>query len=82
MAKPPFRVEAGFLPYSDGSGHEVAVALEQEYDGGEVLLSINTAWRFDVAKWPEIRDGIERLLKGAPAPAPIPQQQNTTQEKT
>lgn len=69
MSKPPFRVEAGFLPYSDGSGHEVAIILEQEHDGGEVLLSINTAWRFDIAKWPEIRDGIDRLLKGAPAPA-------------
>jgi hypothetical protein len=68
MSKPPFQIKAGFVPYSDGSGFQVDVAVEQEYAGADTTMSNNTIYPFDVTEWPEIRDGIERLLKAAPTP--------------
>lgn len=60
-------IQAGFLPYSDGSGYQVAVCL-RECAGEGFMLSIDTSYQFDASKWPEVRDGIERLLRALPMP--------------
>jgi hypothetical protein len=63
MAKAALEIQSGFLPYSDGSGFQVAVTLRDENDGQGAMLSINTGYEFEASKWPEIRDGIERVLR-------------------
>jgi hypothetical protein len=59
----PIDIKAGFLPYSDGSGHQVEVRIEQECDGSDVTLAVNTSYRFLAAEWPRVREGIDRLLQ-------------------
>jgi hypothetical protein len=41
-----------------------------------------SGFRFASAFYPNTEDGFRRAIETAKAPAPIPQQQNTTQEKT
>ncbi len=63
MSEPKVTIKAGFAPYQDGSGYAVTVDIHHSSDGAEPELSINTVHRIEVAKWPEIRDGIEKLLE-------------------
>lgn len=59
----PLTIKAGFVPYSDGSGFGVDVVIRKEYEGADPAISINTSYQVEVSRWPEIRDGIEKLLK-------------------
>lgn len=66
MSEPPIKMKANFIPYSDGSGHQVSVTIEQEYEGADPTISIETAYRFEISAWPTVRNGIERMLKALP----------------
>lgn len=68
MSEPKVAIEAGFAAYQDGSGYAVTVNIEHSFDGAEPEFSINTVHRIEVAKWPEIRDGIEKLLAAVSKP--------------
>ncbi len=70
MSGPHLKIVSDFVPYSDGSGFQVTVTIEQEYEGAEATIAIETAYRFDASRWPEIRAGIDRLLS-AVTPSPI-----------
>lgn len=61
-------VQSGFLPYADGSGYQVAVTLRDDNDGQGPMLSIETTYQFEASRWPELRDGIERILRVLPQP--------------
>jgi hypothetical protein len=68
MAEASLDIQSGFIPYSDGSGFQVAVTLRDRNDGQGPTLSIETSYEFDASKWPEVRDGIDRLLRVLPLP--------------
>jgi hypothetical protein len=61
------RIVSGVLRYSDERGHQVNVVIEQEHEGREALVKIETDKSFDAASWPTIRDGIDRLLEALPS---------------
>lgn len=65
MAERALDIQAGFLPYGDGSGYQVSVCL-RECAGEGFMLSIDTSYHFEARLWPEVRDGIERLLRALP----------------
>lgn len=69
----PLDITAGFIPYSDGSGYQVDVRIQQEAEDADVTLSIETCYRVSASDWPTIRDGIDRLLSVAPKSTTIDQ---------
>lgn len=62
MSKASLDIQSGFIPYSDGSGFKASVTLRDANDGLGPQLSIDVG-SLDVADWPKVRDGIERLLR-------------------
>ena len=67
MAERALDIQAGFIPYGDGSGYQVSVCL-RDCPGEGLMLSIETGYQFEASRWPEVRDGIERILRVLPVP--------------
>lgn len=58
-----FVLEAGALPYSDGSGDQVVAKVETTDEG--VMLSFEVTHHIPVDKWPEVRDMIQHLVQSS-----------------
>ena len=61
-----FDLQAGFAPYADGSGFAVSVCLRQDTATSAPELRIECNSSFDAEFWPDIKAGIDRLLKAVP----------------
>lgn len=68
-------VDAKFLPYGDGSGHQMRVVVDQEYPGGPAMIWMEVIHSFDAEMWPDIRDEIERMISLFP-PASKPKEKS------
>ena len=70
MTEHTLKIVAGFIPYSDGSGFQVTVTIEQEQrEGAALTMGIEATYRFEAVHWPEIRDGIDQLMSVVPRSA-------------
>jgi len=63
VAQSKFILEAGALPYSDGSGDQVTAKVETTDEG--VMLSIEMTHNIPVDKWSEVRDMIQHLVQSS-----------------
>lgn len=63
VAQSKFILEAGALPYSDGSGDQVTAKVETTDEG--VMLSIEMTHHIPVDKWSEVRDMIQHLVQSS-----------------
>lgn len=66
MAKPLIETKTGFAPYSDGSGYACEVEVRQESATSAPTITFENCWRVDVSHWPDIRDGVERMIAALP----------------
>ena len=59
-------IRTGALPYDDGSGFEINITIEAPNDYFKyerVRLNPDSEFTdFDIEKWPEVRDAIERAI--------------------
>ena len=59
-------MRTGALPYSDGSGFEVNIAIDPpstHFPNYRVVLNPDSEFTdFDVKKWPEVRAAIDRAV--------------------
>lgn len=61
-------LQAGFLPYSDGSGFAVSVTIRQYAAGDDPEIWIETVGGVKASDWPEIVTGVNQLLSAIPSP--------------
>lgn len=66
MTKPLMKMKSGFAPYGDGSGFALEVEVRQENETSAATITIDNCWRVDISHWPDIREGIERMIKALP----------------
>lgn len=66
MPEPLVKINAGFVPYSDGSGYAVTVIVKQDDETSAPTISIESVGGFDASHWADIRTGIDRLLAALP----------------
>lgn len=63
MSDPHLKIEAGALPYSDGSGDQVKATAERTDEG--LMLRFEMVHRIPVDQWEKARDMIDTLVYAA-----------------
>lgn len=70
-------IKSGFIPYDDGSGYRVEVEIRQETKDSPATITIDNVFRLEADRWPEVVEGIERLLRAVKTDSPSPSQAQT-----
>lgn len=63
MPEPKMKLEAGALPYSDGSGDQVRAIVGRTEEG--LMLRIEMVHKIKIEEWEVVRNTIEELVKSA-----------------
>lgn len=57
-----FYSKSGFAPFSDGSGFQVTITIEQKTESSSPTISIDDIWRLPADEWVSVARKIQRML--------------------